>query len=347
MKAWRMATAKKTAKPSGGLEDTIADIEKTFGVGTIMRMGDERVAQIEAIPTGILEVDAALGIGGWPRGRIVEIFGPPSSGKSTLALHTIAEAQKMGLVCAYVDVEYALDPVYATALGVDIDNMLISQPDNAEQVLEVVSRLAKSGHVGVIVVDSVSALVPRAETEGEMGDSHIGLLARLMSQALRKIVGDVSDTGTLIIFINQLRSKIGVMYGSNETTSGGRALEFYDSVRVDIRKIEAIKDGTDVIGGRTRVKIVKNKVAPPFKQAEFDIIYGRGVPKENSLFNMAVELGVIKMNGAWSNYEGENLAQGAAKTKALLASNEVLFDEINKRVLEKINPVVVSDPSEE
>jgi recombination protein RecA len=285
------------------------------------------------VPTGALSLDLALGVGGLPRGRVTEIYGPESSGKSTLAMHVVAEAQRNGGVCAYIDAEHAMDPVYAAAIGVDVDQLLISQPDTGEQALEIADMLCRSGAVDVLVIDSVAALTPRAEIEGEMGDSHVGLQARLMSQALRKLTGNLSKTRTIAIFINQLREKIGVMFGSPETTPGGRALKFYSSVRLDIRRIESLKDGAEVVGNRTRVKVVKNKVSPPFRQAEFDIMYGQGISREGSLLDMAVDLGIVKKSGAWFTYEGEQLGQGRENDKGFLRENPEVMMEISDRVL--------------
>src|SRR5687768_16274271 len=284
------------------------------------------------VSTGALALDLALGIGGLPRGRVIEIFGPESSGKSTLAMHVVAEAQRNGGICAYIDAEHAMDPVYAKAIGVDIDELLISQPDTGEQALEIADTLIRSGALDVVVIDSVAALTPRAEIEGEMGDSHVGLQARLMSQALRKLTGNLNKSRTICIFINQLREKIGVMFGSPETTPGGRALKFYSSVRLDIRRVEAIKDGTEVLGNRTRVKVVKNKVAPPFKQAEFDIMYGKGISREGSLLDVGTELGIVKKSGAWFTYEGEQLGQGREKAKEFLTANIDLMFEISEKI---------------
>jgi recombination protein RecA len=314
------------------LDMTLGQIEKQYGKGAIMRLGERGNVGIEAVPTGALALDLALGIGGLPRGRIVEIYGPESSGKSTLATHVVAEAQRNGGVCAYIDAEHAMDPVYAEAIGVNVDDLLISQPDTGEQALEIADMLIRSGALDVLVIDSVAALVPRAEIEGEMGDSHMGLQARLMSQALRKLTGNLNKSRTIAVFINQLREKIGVMFGSPETTPGGRALKFYSSVRLDIRRIEAIKDGTEVIGNRTRVKVVKNKCAPPFKQAEFDIMYGKGISREGSLLDVGVDLGIVKKSGAWFTYEGEQLGQGRENSKQFLTENVELMMEISEKI---------------
>jgi len=314
------------------LEMALASIDKQFGKGSIMRMGEKTSLGIDTVPTGALALDLALGIGGLPRGRVVEIFGPESSGKSTLAMHVVAEAQRNGGICAYVDAEHAMDPIYARAIGVDIDQLLISQPDTGEQALEIVDMLVRSGALDVVVIDSVAALTPRAEIEGEMGDTHVGLQARLMSQALRKLTGNLNKTNTIAIFINQLREKIGVMFGSPETTPGGRALKFYSSVRLDIRRIESIKDGAEVVGSRTRVKVVKNKVAPPFKQAEFDIMYGKGISREGSLLDLGVEMAIIKKSGAWFTYEGEQLGQGRENAKNYLQANPEIMVEVSEKV---------------
>ncbi len=315
------------------LDMALAQIDKQFGKGSIMRMGERTTMGIEIVPTGALSLDLALGIGGLPRGRVTEIYGPESSGKSTLAMHVVAEAQRNGGVCAYIDAEHAMDPVYARAIGVDVDQLLISQPDTGEQALEIVDMLVRSGSLDVVVIDSVAALTPRAEIEGEMGDSHVGLQARLMSQALRKLTASLSRTKTIAIFINQLREKIGVMFGSPETTPGGRALKFYSSVRLDIRRIESLKDGAELVGNRTRVKVVKNKCASPFRQAEFDIMYGKGISREGSLLDMAVDLSIIRKSGAWFTYEGEQLGQGRENAKAFLADNAEIMVEISDKVL--------------
>ncbi len=324
------------------LDMALGQIEKQFGKGSIMKLGERGHVGVEAISTGALSLDLALGIGGLPRGRVVEIFGPESSGKSTLATHVVAEAQRNGGVCAYIDAEHAMDPVYAAAIGVNVDELLISQPDTGEQALEIADMLIRSGALDVLVIDSVAALVPRAEIEGEMGDSHMGLQARLMSQALRKLTGNLNRSRTIAVFINQLREKIGVMFGSPETTPGGRALKFYSSVRLDIRRIESIKDGPEVVGNRVRVKVVKNKTAPPFKQAEFDIMYGTGISREGSLLDVGVDLGIVKKSGAWFTYEGEQLGQGRENVKTFLAENVDLMVEIS----EKIKAAVGLDDSE-
>jgi recombination protein RecA len=315
----------------------LGQIEKQFGKGSVMRMGENIDLGIEAIPTGALSLDLALGIGGLPRGRIVEIFGPESSGKSTLAMHCVAEAQRNGGICAYIDAEHAMDPVYARAIGVNVDDLLISQPDTGEQALEIADMLVRSGALDIIVIDSVAALTPRAEIEGEMGDSHVGLQARLMSQALRKLAGTLNKSDTIAIFINQLREKIGVIYGSPEVTPGGRALKFYASVRLDIRRIESIKDGAEIIGNRTRVKVVKNKVGRPFQQGEFDIMYGTGISREGSLLDVAVDLGFVKKSGAWFTYEGEQLGQGRENVKTFLRESPQLMAEIDERVRQHLD----------
>ena len=314
------------------LDMALGNIEKQFGKGAVMKMGEKGTMNVESISTGALALDLALGIGGLPRGRVTEIYGPESSGKSTLAMHVVAEAQRNGGICAYVDAEHAMDPVYARNIGVDVDELLISQPDTGEQALEIVDMLVRAAAIDVIVVDSVAALTPRAEIEGDMGDSHVGLQARLMSQALRKLTGNLSKSQTICVFINQLREKIGVMFGSPETTPGGRALKFYSSVRLDIRRIEALKDGVEVVGNRTRVKVVKNKVAPPFKQAEFDIMYGKGISREGSLIDIGVDLGLVKKSGAWYTYEGEQLGQGRENAKSFLLENAEIMVEIDERI---------------
>ncbi|MFC4145375.1 recombinase RecA [Micromonospora mangrovi] len=318
------------------LDLALAQIDKQFGKGSVMRLGERPVVQTSVIPTGSIALDVALGVGGLPRGRVVEVYGPESSGKTTVALHAVANAQRAGGIAAFVDAEHALDPDYAKALGVDTDALLVSQPDTGEQALEIVDMLVRSGALDIIVIDSVAALVPRAEIEGEMGDSHVGLQARLMSQALRKITGVLNNTGTTAIFINQLREKIGVMFGSPETTTGGRALKFYASVRLDVRRIESLKDGTDVVGNRTRVKVVKNKVAAPFKQAEFDIMYGKGISREGSLIDVGVEQAIIRKSGAWYTYDGDQLGQGKEKAREFLKENPDVAAEIEKKILEKL-----------
>ena len=317
---------------SKALDTALAQIEKQFGKGAVMRLGQEDALQVEAIPTGSLSLDLALGIGGLPRGRIVEIYGPGSSGKTTLALHCIAEGQKNGGTAAFIDVEHALDPVYARALGVDVDALLVSQPDTGEQALEITEALVRSGAIDVIVVDSVAALVPRAEIEGEMGDSHVGLQARLMSQALRKLAGAISKSNCVAIFINQLREKVGVIYGSPEVTPGGRALKFYSSVRIDIRRTETLKNGTEQIGSRTRAKEVKKKVAPPFREAEFDVMYGRGISREGELLDLAVKLDVVQKGGSWFSYGETRLGQGRDNVKEFLLANKEIYDKIEEEV---------------
>src|SRR6187401_1608457 len=318
------------------LDMALSQIDKQYGKGSIMRMGDKGSMTIESIPTGALSLDLALGIGGLRRGRVTEIYGPESSGKSTLAMHVVAEAQRNGGVCAYIDAEHAMDPVYAKPIGVDIDQLLFSQPVTGEQELEIADMLVRSGALDVVVIDSVAALTPRAEIEGEMGDTHVGLQARLMSQALRKLTANLNRSNTIAIFINQLREKIGVMFGSPETTPGGRALKFYSSVRLDIRRIESIKDGVEVVGNRTRVKVVKNKVAPPFRQAEFDIMYGQGISREGSVLDVAVDIGIVKKSGAWYTYEGEQLGQGREKVKEFLSESPELMIELYDKVRTKM-----------
>ena len=333
------------------LETALAQIDRQFGKGSVMRLGSEERAPVESIPTGAIALDVALGIGGLPRGRIVEVYGPESSGKTTIALHAIASAQAKGGVAAFIDAEHALDPEYAKKLGVNIDDLLVSQPDTGEQALEIADMLIRSGSVDVIVIDSVAALVPRAEIEGEMGDSHVGLQARLMSQALRKITGALSNTGTTAIFINQLREKIGVFFGSPETTSGGKALKFYASVRLDIRRIETLKDGQDSVGNRVRVKVVKNKLAAPFRQAEFDILFGEGISREGGLIDFGVEQDIVKKSGAWYTYEGEQLGQGKENSRRYLKENPELANEIEQKIKSKLGigvPRAVADlPAEE
>ncbi|MER5648300.1 recombinase RecA [Streptosporangium sp. NPDC002524] len=318
------------------LETALAQIERQFGKGSIMRLGDETRAPIEVVPTGSIALDVALGIGGFPRGRIVEVYGPESSGKTTVALHAVANAQRGGGIAAFIDAEHALDPEYAQKLGVDTDALLVSQPDTGEQALEIADMLIRSGAVDLLVIDSVAALVPKAEIEGEMGDSHVGLQARLMSQALRKVAGALNNTGTTAIFINQLREKIGVMFGSPETTTGGKALKFYASVRLDIRRIETLKDGTEAVGNRTRVKVVKNKMAPPFRVADFDILYGVGISREGGLIDMGVEHGFVRKSGAWYTYEGDQLGQGKENARNFLKSHPDMANEIEKKIKEKL-----------
>ena len=327
------------------IEMAMSQIERQFGTGAIMRMGDEEIRKMDVIPTGALSLDLALGIGGVPRGRIVEIYGPESSGKTSLALHIVAEAQRNGGLAAFIDAEHALDPIYARAIGVDVDELLISQPDTGEQALEITDMLIRSGALDVVVIDSVAALVPRAELEGDMGDTHVGLQARLMSQALRKLAGTINRSHTTAIFINQLREKIGVMFGSPETTPGGRALKFYASVRIDIRRIEAIKSGTDNVGNRVRTKIAKNKVAPPFRLAEFDIMFGEGISREGSLLDVAVEEGIVKKAGAWYTYDGDQLGQGREKAKQFLRENPQLSVQLQDQVLRAVG-VIVDDEEE-
>lgn len=321
------------------LDMTLGQIERQFGKGAVMKMGDVGQRKVEIIPTGALALDLALGIGGVPRGRIVEIFGPESSGKTSLSLHIVAEAQRNGGIAAFIDAEHALDPVYAKVIGVDVDELLISQPDTGEQALEIADMLIRSGALDVLVIDSVAALVPRAEIEGEMGDSHVGLQARLMSQALRKLAGTLNKSKTTAIFINQLREKIGVMFGSPETTPGGRALKFYSSVRLDIRRIEAIKDGTDNVGNKVRVKVVKNKMAPPFRQAEFDIMFGEGISREGSLLDVAADNGVVKKSGAWFTFDQDQLGQGRENSKRFLRENPELAMQLQAKVYEAVGIV--------
>ncbi len=311
-------------------------IEKQYGKGSIMKLGDTTAVDVDVIPTGSMTLDMALGVGGIPKGRVVEIYGPESSGKTTVALHIVAEAQKRGGEAAFVDAEHALDPLYAQKLGVDIDNLIVAQPDTGEQGLEIAEALVRSGALDVIVIDSVAALVPKAEIEGEMGDSHVGLLARLMSQALRKLTGITSKTGTTVIFINQLREKVGVVYGNPETTPGGRALKYFSSVRLDVRKLEAIKNGAEVIGNKTRVKVVKNKVAPPFKEAEFDILYGQGISKEGNILDVAVNLDIIQKSGAWFSFEGERLGQGRDNVRKYMQDNPDFTKDIEEMVRERM-----------
>jgi recombination protein RecA len=329
------------------LEAALLQIERQFGKGSIMRLGEETRVPVEIIPSGSIALDVALGIGGYPRGRVVEIYGPESSGKTTVALHAVANAQKRGGIAAFIDAEHALDPEYAQKLGVDTEALLVSQPDTGEQALEIMDMLIRSGAIDVVVIDSVAALVPKAEIEGEMGDSHVGLQARLMSQALRKITGALNSTKTTAIFINQLREKVGVMFGSPETTTGGKALKFYASVRLDVRRIETLKDGTEAVGNRTRIKVVKNKMSPPFKTAEFDILYGIGISREGSLIDLGVEQGIVRKAGAWYTYEGDQLGQGKENARNFLRDNDDVANEIEKKIKEKlgVGPRLDDDPA--
>ena len=337
----------ENAEKRKALEVAMSQIEKQFGKGSVMKLGEYKAMEVEAIPTGALSLDIALGIGGVPRGRIIEVFGPESSGKTTLALHIIAEAQKMGGEAAFIDAEHALDPVYARKLGVDIDNLIVSQPDTGEQALEITEALVRSGALDVVVVDSVAALVPKAEIDGEMGDSHMGLQARLMSQALRKLAGAINKSKCVIVFINQLREKVGVMFGNPETTPGGRALKFYSSVRLDIRKIENLKQDGEVIGNRARVKIVKNKVAPPFREAEFDIIYGKGISKEGNLVDLAVSLDIIEKSGSWFSYNGSKIGQGRENVKKYLMENPEIMTEVENKIRENFSQAFEKSLGEE
>ncbi|MGI6878622.1 recombinase RecA [Microbacterium sp. gxy059] len=329
------------------LETALAQIDRQFGKGTVMRLGSEERAPVEVIPTGSIALDVALGIGGLPRGRVVEIYGPESSGKTTLTLHAIANVQAAGGIAAFVDAEHALDPEYARKLGVDIDQLLVSQPDTGEQALEIADMLIRSGAIDLVVIDSVAALVPRAEIEGEMGDAHVGLQARLMSQALRKITGGLNQTKTTAIFINQLREKVGVFFGSPETTAGGKALKFYASVRLDIRRIETMKDGSEAVGNRTRVKVVKNKMAPPFKQAEFDILYGTGISREGSLIDFGVEHGIVKKSGSWYTYDGDQLGQGKENARRFLIENDDVALEIENKIKVKLGIIAAPEGADD
>ena len=346
--AARKAPAAKTATNdrNKALEVALSQIDKQFGKGSVMRLGDDNRPPVQVIPTGSLALDVALGIGGLPRGRVIEVYGPESSGKTTVALHAVANAQKAGGNAAFIDAEHALDPVYARALGVDTDSLLVSQPDTGEQALEIADMLIRSGGIDIIVIDSVAALVPKAEIEGEMGDSHVGLQARLMSQALRKITGALSATGTTAIFINQLREKIGVFFGSPETTTGGKALKFYASVRIDVRRIETLKEAGAPVGNRTRAKVVKNKMAPPFKQAEFDIVYGKGISREGSIIDMGVEAGIVRKSGSWFTYGDDQLGQGKENVRQFLVDNPELANEIEQKILVSLGIGEAPDPDQ-
>ena len=341
------SSSSATGDRNKALELALSQIDKQFGKGSVMRLGDDSRPPVQVIPTGSLALDVALGIGGLPRGRVIEIYGPESSGKTTVALHAVASAQKAGGNAAFIDAEHALDPVYARALGVDTDNLLVSQPDTGEQALEIADMLIRSGGIDIIVIDSVAALVPKAEIEGEMGDSHVGLQARLMSQALRKITGALSATGTTAIFINQLREKIGVFFGNPETTTGGKALKFYASVRIDVRRIETLKEAGAPVGNRTRAKIVKNKMAPPFKQAEFDIVYGKGISREGSIIDMGVETGIIRKSGSWFTYGDDQLGQGKENVRQFLSDNPELADEIEQKILVSLGIGLQDQPQDD
>ena len=340
------ATKPATNDRNKALEVALSQIDKQFGKGSVMRLGDDNRPPVQVIPTGSLALDVALGIGGLPRGRVIEVYGPESSGKTTVALHAVANAQKAGGNAAFIDAEHALDPVYARALGVDTDSLLVSQPDTGEQALEIADMLIRSGGIDIIVIDSVAALVPKAEIEGEMGDSHVGLQARLMSQALRKITGALSATGTTAIFINQLREKIGVFFGSPETTTGGKALKFYASVRIDVRRIETLKEAGTPVGNRTRAKVVKNKMAPPFKQAEFDIVYGKGISREGSIIDMGVEAGIVRKSGSWFTYGDDQLGQGKENVRQFLVDNPELANEIEQKILVSLGIGEAPDPDQ-
>ncbi len=334
---------KKTVNKNDALDQALLQIEKQYGKGSIMKLGDNVEQKIDVIPTGCMTLDIALGIGGVPRGRIIEIYGPESSGKTTVSLHMIAEAQKMGGTAAFIDAEHALDPSYAQKLGVNIEELYVSQPDNGEQALNICDMLVRSGAVDIVVIDSVAALTPKAEIDGEMGDNHVGLQARMMSQALRKLTGIINKSNTIVIFINQLREKVGVMFGSPETTTGGKALKFYSSIRLDVRKVDTIKDGADIVGNRTRVKVVKNKMAPPFKIAEFDIIYGKGISQVGCVVDLALDLGILKKSGSWFSYNDEKIAQGKENVKAFLEKNPDLFNEIKNLILAQVNKIDLTD----
>ncbi len=348
MAASDRARSDRSSDRDKALEAALAQIERQFGKGSVMRLGDEVRAPVEVIPTGSIALDVALGIGGLPRGRVVEIYGPESSGKTSLALHAVANAQKVGGIAAFIDAEHALDPEYAKRLGVDTDALLVSQPDTGEQALEITDMLIRSGAIDIVVIDSVAALVPRAEIEGEMGDSHVGLQARLMSQALRKLTGALSQTKTTAVFINQLREKVGVLFGSPEVTTGGRALKFYSSIRLDVRRIETLKDGAEAVGNRIRVKVVKNKVSPPFRQAEMDMLFGLGISREGGLIDLGVEQGIVRKSGAWYTYDGDQLGQGKENARNFLRKNPDLSDEIEKKIKEKlgVGPRLDADSSD-
>ena len=342
-----MSTEKANVEKQKALEVALGQIEKQFGKGSVMKLGEFKAMNVEAIPTGALSLDIALGIGGIPKGRIIEVYGPESSGKTTLALHMIAEAQKMGGEAAFIDAEHALDPVYAKHLGVDIDNLIVSQPDTGEQALEIAEALVRSGAIDIIVVDSVAALVPKAEIDGDMGDAHVGLQARLMSQALRKLAGVINKSNSVIVFINQLREKVGIMFGNPETTPGGRALKFYASVRMDIRKIENIKQDGEVTGNRVRVKVVKNKVAPPFREAEFDIVYGKGISKSGNILDLGINLGLVEKSGSWFSYNGERIGQGRENAKKYLEDNPEVMKEIEEKIRNNFNEAFEQSLGEE
>ena len=342
-----MSTEKASLEKQKALEAALGQIEKQFGKGSVMKLGEFKAMNVEAIPTGALSLDIALGIGGIPKGRIIEVYGPESSGKTTLALHMIAEAQKLGGEAAFIDAEHALDPVYAKHLGVDIDNLIVSQPDTGEQALEIAEALVRSGAIDIIVVDSVAALVPKAEIDGDMGDAHVGLQARLMSQALRKLAGVINKSNSVIVFINQLREKVGIMFGNPETTPGGRALKFYASVRMDIRKIENIKQDGDVVGNRVRVKVVKNKVAPPFREAEFDIVYGKGISKSGNILDLGINLGLVEKSGSWFGYNGTRIGQGRENAKKYLEDNPEIMKEKKKKIRNNFNEAFEQSLGEE
>lgn len=338
---------KKTTNKNDALDQALLQIEKQYGKGSIMKLGDNVDQKIDVIPTGCMTLDIALGIGGVPRGRIIEIYGPESSGKTTVSLHMIAEAQKLGGTAAFIDAEHALDPSYAQKLGVNIEELYVSQPDNGEQALNICDMLVRSGAVDIVVIDSVAALTPKAEIDGEMGDNHVGLQARMMSQALRKLTGIINKSNTIVIFINQLREKVGVMFGSPETTTGGKALKFYSSIRLDVRKVDTIKDGADIVGNRTRVKVVKNKMAPPFRTAEFDIVYGKGISQVGCVVDLALDLGIIKKSGSWFSYNDEKIGQGKENVKAFLEKTPELYEEIKNLILSQVNKVDLLDPDAE